>query len=85
MNGLRLVGEFLSDHSDSMVEELESYRRGYLEAWLCEPRLNGGTITRCEAYHIKDVSLALDILISVGIGHSAEQEATVECECRRIV
>lgn len=81
MNGLQIIGEFLSDHSGMIVDELNSYSRNYLQAWLSEPRLNGNTISRVEVYKIKDVNLAIDILISVGIGCPQEQGGTVYCQC----
>ena len=35
----------------------------------------------CYGYKIKDVNLAIDILISVGIGAAYEQGGTVYCQC----
>lgn len=81
MNGLQLIGEFLDDHKEVIVDNLKSYSRNYLEAWLSELRLNGNTLSRVEVYKIKDVNLAIDILISVGIGSCWEQGGTVYCQC----
>jgi predicted RNA-binding protein with EMAP domain len=81
MNGLQLIGEFLESHSQDAVENLKNYSRKYLEAWLSEPRLNSNTLSRVEVYKIKDVNLAIDILISVGIGPCWEQGGTVYCQC----